>query len=65
MMSEKEKLMAQNSKATSMISDLWEDIEDGCPWSVQKKHREKIRLLEDIIFYNGERMERLDGNVLD
>lgn len=65
MMSEKEKLMAQNSKATSMISDLWDQIEDGCPWEIQKKHREKIRFLEDIIFYNGERMERLDGNVLD
>jgi uncharacterized protein YabN with tetrapyrrole methylase and pyrophosphatase domain len=64
-MTEKEKLMAQNSKATSIISDLLDQIEDGCPWEIQKKHREKIRLLEDIIFYNGERMEILDGNVLD
>ena len=61
----KEKLMAQNSKATSMISDLWDQIEDGCPWEIQKKHREQIRLLQDLICYNSEQMERLDGNVLD
>lgn len=65
MMSEKEKLMAQNSKAASIISDLWDQIDDGCPWEIQKKHREKIRFLQDLIFYNSEEMERLDGNVLD
>lgn len=62
-MTEKEKLMAQNTKASSIISDLRDQIEDGCPWEIQKKHREKIRFLEDVIFYNSERLEYLTYGV--
>ena len=63
MQTEKEKLMAQNSKASSIISDLLDQIEDGCPWEIQKKHREKIRFWEDVIFYNSERLEYLTYGV--
>lgn len=60
-MTEKEKLFAQNNKASFIISDLWDQIDDGCPWEIEKKHREKIQLWEDVIFYNLERIKMLDG----
>ena len=51
---EREKLIQQNSKYSKRIIDLDDQLKDGMPYSRMKAIRDRINMLEDIIFWNRE-----------
>ncbi|MFM9151741.1 MAG: hypothetical protein ACKOPU_05675 [Candidatus Planktophila sp.] len=53
----REKLIQNVSKMQSRITDLQDMLDDGVPMSMQKKIRDEIEMLSDMIFYDQEILE--------
>lgn len=63
-MSEREKLFRSNAKITDRLIDLRDQLIETRNLKIQQDIRDRINCLEDILSYNREKIDMIDG-VLD
>ena len=56
----KEKIIQNISKMQSRITDLQDRLDDGAPAEIGTKIRNKIELLQDLIFSENEYLENIE-----
>jgi hypothetical protein len=56
----KEKIIQNISKMQSRITDLQDRLDDGVPGEIATKIRNKIELLQDLIFSENEYLENIE-----
>ena len=63
-MSEREKLFKSNAKITDQLIDLRDQLRGTHNLKIRQDIQNRINCLEDILFYNKEKIDMIDG-VLD
>lgn len=63
-MSEREKLFRSNAKITDRLIDLHDQLRGTHNLKIRQDIQNKIDMLQDVIFYNKEKIDMIDG-VLD
>ena len=64
-MSEREELFQSTSKLTSRIIDLHDQLRETHNFKMRQALEQKITMLQDVVYYNQERISFLDGNLED
>ena len=64
-MSEREELFQSTSKLTSRIIDLDDQLRETHNFKMRQALEQKITMLQDVVYYNQERISFLDGNLED
>lgn len=64
-MSEREELFRSTSKLTSRIIDLHDQLRETHNLKMRTALEQKIAMLQDVVYYNQERIGFLDGTLED
>lgn len=57
----REKLIQENSRITTRITDIKDMLADGVPACRAKALEQKLEMLRDVLFYNCEILDAIDN----